>query len=93
MNIDIEQLAKEEVHRLVKEKINGKLHLQIQKELKEHNYTHMIRNFVHDEMESLLKDIKLLDYIDKDKLQKDVTGNISTILLDRISTSHDHEEY
>lgn len=93
MNIDIEQLAQEEVQRLVKEKINNKLYLQVQKELKKHEYEHMIRQYVHQEINSLLKSIDPLDYIDKDKLQKDVTSNISSILMDRLSTSHYDEEY
>lgn len=93
MNIDIEQLAKEEVQRLVKEKINGKLHQQVQKELKNYEYARMIRDYVHLEMKNLLDNINLLDYIDKEKLQKDVTVNISSILVERLTTSHSYEEY
>lgn len=93
MNIDIEKLAKEEVQRLVKEKINSKLHQQVQKELNNYEYTRMIRDHVQMEIGDLLKNINLLDYIDKEQLQKDVTDNISTILINRLSTSHSYEEY
>lgn len=93
MNINLDELAKQEVERLVKEKINGKLHNQIQKELKNHNYTRMISEYVHFEMKKMLDNINLLDYIDKDKLQNDITANISNVLIERLSTSLSYEEY
>ncbi|RKJ50020.1 hypothetical protein D7X33_32735 [Butyricicoccus sp. 1XD8-22] len=93
MNIDLEQLAKEEVQRLVKEKINGKLHQQIQKELKSYEYTRMISDYVRAEMKNLIENIDLLEYIDKEKLQADVTYELSSVLMNRLTTSHSYEEY
>ncbi len=93
MNIDIEQLAIEEVKRLVKEKINGKLHQIVQKELKNYEYMYLVREHIQAELKALFGSIDLLEYIDKEKLQKDVTDTVTKILIDRMTTrTHEDEE-
>lgn len=93
MELDMQELVLQEVQKQVKDKINGKLHLQVQKELKEYKYVHMISNYVNDGLKQLLNETSLLYLIDREKLQKDVTNIVSRELLNRMTTSFHEEDY
>lgn len=86
MELNYEELARAEVARQVKDKINNKLHLVVQKELKNYQYQNMIASHSQRELKSLLTGEDILKYIDFEKLHKDIVSNVSEMILDRLSS-------
>lgn len=93
MELNFEELAKKEVERQVKEKINGKLHNMIQKELKSHDFQKTINGLVNYYVKQHLTNENLIEMVDLELVNKQVIDNVSSILVERISTSHDYERY
>lgn len=92
MDLDIEKLAQEEVQRLVKEKINKKLHLHVQNEMKKYEYSDMISYYVNNGLQDILKNTNLSELINVDKLQKDITNIVAKEMLSRLTTSYRYED-
>lgn len=90
MELNYEELARAEVARQVKEKINGKLHLVVQKELKNYQYQSMIASHSQRELKGLLASEDILKYIDFEKLHKDIVSNVSEMLLDKLTSDADY---
>lgn len=85
MELNYENLARAEVARQVKEKINSKLHLVVQKELKNYQYQSMIASHSQRELNSLLASEDILKYIDFEQLHKDIVSNVSEMILDKLA--------
>jgi len=92
MDLNIKELAELEIQRQVKEKLGSKLHLEVQKEMKKHDYKHDIQLYVENGLKVLLHNSDLLELIDKEKLQKDVTNIVAKELLNRMTTSFRYED-
>lgn len=92
MELNFEELATQEIQRQVKEKLGKKLHLEIQKEMKKWDYQNMMSLYVENGLKVLLNNTNLLELIDRDKLQKDVTNIISKELLKRMTNVHFYDD-
>lgn len=92
MELNIQELAELEIQSQVKEKLGSKLHLEIQKEMKKYDYKHDISLYVDNGLKVLLNNTDLLDLIDKDKLQQDVTNIVAKELLKRMTTNYRYED-
>ena len=90
MNLNFEELAKKEVERQVKDKINNKLHLVVQKELKNYQYQNMISSHCKIELSNLLNDEIILKYIDFEKLHKDIVSNVSEMIYNKLTNDMEY---